>query len=128
MSFWHKKESQPSPPRNPEAPIVAYDPKDDSNGEIADWFLENLCPVTRGMFTETSKKLITAYFREAARRLRACRCHESDQPTVREALDAAHKAGGDAWDRVDDPGALIAEYRGEVQPPGIPAKEKSCES
>ncbi len=54
---------------------------------------------------------------------------ESDQPTIREALDAAHAAGGDAWDRVDDPGALIAEYRGEVQPPGIPAERgESCES
>jgi hypothetical protein len=33
--------------------------------------------------------------------------------SIRAALDAIYDAGGDAWDAVDDPAALISEIRGE---------------
>lgn len=44
------------------------------------------------------------------------------KPTIREALDAAHAAGGSVWDGVADPNATIREFRGEVQPPEIQAE------
>ncbi|KKL97407.1 hypothetical protein LCGC14_1834820 [marine sediment metagenome] len=35
------------------------------------------------------------------------------KPTIRETLDAIHKAGGKAWDKIEDPEAYLRELRGE---------------
>lgn len=56
-----------------------------------------------------------AFFVAKARLLRAARALNLEVPktgSIMDALNAVHRAGGDAWDKVDDPDKAIREMRG----------------
>jgi hypothetical protein len=48
--------------------------------------------------------------------------------SIRECLDAVHKAGGDAWDKVADPDGFIRWMRGSDDPKDVAAAEQAMQS